>query len=315
MSANNIPKLAPDKTIDEAIDLFQQSLSGIEKGARLVVAMSGGVDSSLVAALAHHLGYEVIGLTLQLYNHADAVNRKGACCAGRDIVDARKIATQNGFHHYVLDFESRFRESVIDDFVDHYLRGETPVPCIRCNQTVKFDDLLARSQKLNAKALLTGHYAGLTNTHPPMLTSAVDHRRDQSWFLFATTRKALNFLRFPLGFITKPQVRQLAMYLGLEVADKADSQDICFVPNGNYREVISKTYPKAIEKGNIYDMSGKIIAEHSGICNYTIGQRRGLGLGHLTQNDQNEPLYVIDIDPNDNRVVVGPYDALAVHHI
>ncbi len=290
-------------------------MDDVPEGARLVVAMSGGVDSSLVAAVAHHLKYEVIGITLQLYDHGIANAKKGACCAGRDIQDARDVAAQCGFAHYVLDFESRFRESVIDNFIDSYVNGQTPVPCIQCNQSVKFDDLLKRAKNLGAHALLTGHYVQRIAQPKPMLAPAVDHDRDQSWFLFTTTKDSLDFLRFPLGAMTKSQVRNLAQLFNLTIADKPDSQDICFVPNGNYRKTIESFYPNGNITGDICDIKGRILGQHPGIIHYTIGQRRGIGLGSSVTTNSTEALYVVDIDKQSNRITVGPYSALAINSI
>ncbi|MGO1118027.1 tRNA 2-thiouridine(34) synthase MnmA [Rhodovibrionaceae bacterium A322] len=273
---------------------------------RVVVAMSGGVDSSVTAAMLAQEGYDVVGVTLQLYDHGMALGKKGACCAGQDIYDASRVAEQMGFPHYVLDYESNFRESVIDDFADSYLRGETPIPCVRCNQTVKFRDLLATAKDLGAEAMATGHYVRREDGPGGAELHAASHEgKDQSYFLFATTQEQLDFLRFPLGGKPKSETRALAEKLGLPVADKPDSQDICFVPNGNYASVVEKLRPGAIDPGDIVDLDGKVVGRHNGIINYTIGQRRGLGIGGTA-----EPLYVVKLDPIKHRVIVGPKAAL-----
>ena len=274
---------------------------------RVVVAMSGGVDSSVTAALLAEQGFEVVGVTLQLYDHGAALARKGACCAGQDIHDARRVADRLGIAHYVFDYESRFRDSVIDDFADSYLRGETPIPCVRCNQTVKFRDLLATARELGADALATGHYARREEgPGGPELHRAEDSGRDQSYFLFATTADQLAFLRFPLGGQTKTETRKLAQRLGLEVAAKPDSQDICFVPQGSYARVVEALRPGAAEPGEIVDLDGRVLGRHPGIINFTIGQRRGLGLG-----GEPAPRFVVRLEPEASRVVVGPRAALA----
>src|SRR6056297_2945294 len=275
---------------------------------RVVVAMSGGVDSSVVAAMLADEGYDVVGVTLQLYDHGAALKKKGACCAGVDIHDARRVAEERGFPHYVLDYENIFRDAVIDEFADSYLAGATPVPCIRCNERVKFRDLLETARDLDADCMATGHYirraagAGRAELH-----MAADAARDQSYFLFSTTQEQLDYLRFPLGHLkSKAETRALAERHGLSVADKPDSQDICFVPNGDYAAVIEKLRPGAGEPGEIVHLDGRVLGTHRGVIHYTVGQRRGLGIGGLA-----EPLYVVRLDPETRQVIVGPKSALA----
>ena len=278
---------------------------------RVVVAMSGGVDSSVVAAMLAEEGYDVVGVTLQLYDHGAALAKKGACCAGRDIHDARRVAETMGFPHYVLDYENTFREAVIEEFADAYLAGATPVPCIRCNERVKFKDLLATARDLNADCMATGHYIQRKMGAGPELHQATDANRDQSYFLFSTTAEQLDFLRFPLGHLaSKAETRALAAKYGLPVADKPDSQDICFVPNGNYAAVIEKLRPGAADPGDIVDLEGRVLGAHRGVIHYTIGQRKGLGIGGL-----GEPLYVVRLDPENRRVIVGPKAALSTRKV
>lgn len=277
-------------------------------GARIVVAMSGGVDSSVVAALAARSGAEVIGVTLQLYDHGEAVGRAKSCCAGRDIYDAKAVAAALGIAHYVFDLESRFRESVIARFADEYARGRTPIPCVSCNQGVKFTDLYAIARDLGADCLATGHYVRrVLGAQRPELHRAADPARDQSYFLFATTRAQLEFLRFPLGDLPKAAVRETARELDLAVAAKPDSQDICFVPDGDYARVVEKLRPDAAAPGEIVDRNGRVLGAHPGLIHFTVGQRRGLEIG-----GQTGPLYVLKLDPEGRRVVVGPREALAV---
>jgi tRNA-specific 2-thiouridylase len=278
---------------------------------RVVVAMSGGVDSSVVAGLLARQGYEVIGVTLQLYDHGEATHRKGACCAGQDIHDARRVAAKLGIPHYVLDYEERFKNAVMEPFANAYQQGETPVPCIACNQSVKFVDLLTVARDLGADVLATGHYvqARLGEDGRRQLFRPVDSDRDQTYFLFATTQEQLDFLRFPLGGMSKPAVRELAREFGLEIAEKHDSQDICFVPQGKYADIIRKMHPEALAEGEIVHLDGRVLGTHEGIVNYTIGQRKGLGVA------AGEPLYVIKLDHRAGRVIVGPREALKTHTV
>ncbi len=295
-----IDSCAPQAVIDTV-----RGSVGLPVGTRVLAAMSGGVDSTVTAALLHQAGYDVVGVTLQLYDHGMAIQKKGACCAGQDIHDARQAAERIGIPHYVLDYESRFRQAVVEEFADAYLRGETPIPCIRCNQTVKFRDLLDVAKDLGAAAMATGHY--VRREASPLgaqLHRAADPARDQSWFLFATTRDQLDYLRFPLGGLEKPLVRAIAANLRLAAADKPDSQDICFVPEGRYTTVIDKLRPQGALPGDVIHLDGRILGQHEGVTRFTVGQRRGLPGG------AGDPLFVVKIDADKRQVIVGAREAL-----
>ena len=292
-------------------------LEGNPSDHRIVVAMSGGVDSSVTAALLVKAGFNVVGLTMQLYDHGKALQKKGACCAGSDINDARSVANKLGIAHYVLNYENLFQDQVMEDFADSYLKGETPIPCIRCNQTVKFTDMFDRAKKLGASAMATGHYIRRKRKFgKPALYKGIDNFKDQSYFLFATTNEQLEFLRFPLGSLTKDETRNVAKLYELNVAEKPDSQDICFVPEGKYADIVRKLRPGSIDKGDIVDIKGNILGQHNGIIDYTIGQRKGIGIGGRKDvEDKDTILYVIELDPYKNQVIVGPKEYLKCKEI
>ncbi len=294
----------------------EMDLVGNPSDHRIVVAMSGGVDSSVTAALLVEAGFDVVGLTMQLYDYGKTVQKKGACCAGSDINDARLVSSKLGIPHYVLDYESVFHDQVINDFADTYLRGETPIPCVRCNQSVKFTDMFARAKNLGASAMATGHYIRRKkNQGVTSLYTGLDPLKDQSYFLFATTKKQLDFVRFPLGSLTKDETRSVAKRYDLDVAEKPDSQDICFVPEGKYADIVRKLRPGSINKGNIIDIDGNILGKHNGIIDFTIGQRKGIGIGGRKGVHNNSVLYVIALDTEKNNVIVGSRDYLSCVNI
>ncbi len=292
-------------TINMSIKKNSIGLNKDPKDTKVVVAMSGGVDSSTVAAIMKNQGYKVVGITLKLYDDTKEVSKSKQCCAGQDILDAKRVADRLGIEHKILYYQNKFKSGVIDNFVESYLKGETPIPCVQCNQTVKFKDLFQESKKINADALITGHYVkSITVNKETDMYKAIDDNRDQSYFLFNTTRDQLNYIRFPLGGMLKNETREIAKKLGLNVADKPDSQDICFVPNGDYSSVIKKYRPDSYKKGNIKDVNGKVIGVHEGIVNFTIGQRKGIKVSNK------EPLYVIEINAEKNEIIVGPKNHL-----
>ena len=309
--------MSVDAPTDKQVEFNSLGFAKSPAETRVVVAMSGGVDSSVVAAMLKQEGYEVIGITMQLYDHGVALDVKGACCAGADIHDARSVAARLDIPHYVLDYESLFHSQVMEDFADSYLKGHTPIPCVRCNQTVKFKDLLKMAKDLGADCLATGHYVRRVYENGELqLKKGVDEGKDQSYFLFATTAEQLDYVRFPLGGMTKDVTRDLARSFDLVVSDKPDSQDICFVPNGRYGDVVRRLRPGAVDEGEIVHLDGTVLGTHKGVIDYTIGQRRGLGIGGRKDAPEDEgPLYVVAIDAEAHRVIVGPKDALAVRDV
>ena len=295
---------------------FREKNNLPDKGEKIVVAMSGGVDSSVAAILLLKAGYEVIGVTMQLHESKKNVNKSKTCCSGVDIADAKEVAKKYKFKHFIIDYQKEFKKSVIDDFIESYLSGETPIPCIRCNQTVKFTDLIKFTESTGSKFLATGHYVRrIFDGVKPSIYQARDNTKDQSYFLFATTPSQLKILRFPLGEFSKEKVRHLANFFGLNNADKPDSQDICFVPNGNYRDFIKQNTFEKLIKGNIENSNGDVLGKHNGITGYTVGQRKGIGIGGIKGENYHSPYYVIEIDKDNNKVIVGPREKLKKYKI